>query len=67
MEQAGCRRAQDAVDAGAAFLEGFEDDGAPGEVEALGCERQGLGEAAAGVEEHEGEGSDLARGFVWPR
>jgi hypothetical protein len=52
------------VNAGAALLEGLEHDRAPGEVEALWCERQGLGDPAAGIGEHQAEGAHLAPGVV---
>ncbi len=50
------------VNTPAAFLEGFEDDGLAGEIEALGRECQRFGDTAAGVMQNEAKGAHLARG-----
>ena len=52
------------VDSGAALLESLEHDRLPGEVEAPGRECQRLGDAAAGVGQHQAEGADLALGVA---
>ena len=45
------------VDAAAALLEGLQDDGLAGQIDAGGRERQGLGDPAAGVMQDEAEGA----------
>lgn len=45
----------------AAFLEGLEDDGPAGEVEALECQRQAFGNPAARIMQDEAEGPHFAR------
>jgi hypothetical protein len=49
-----------AIDAGAALLEALEDQGAGGEIDPIGGERQRLGQPAAGIGQGHAEGAYLA-------
>jgi len=60
--QATVRHRHGPVHAATALLEGFEDDGLAGEIDAAGRERQGLADAAARIVQDQAEGADLARG-----
>ena len=62
VQEAG-RRRHGPVDALTALLEGFDNDGLPGQVDPLRRERQGLGDAAAGIVQHGAEGAHRALGL----
>jgi hypothetical protein len=58
------RHRHGAMDAAAAFLEALEQQQATGQVDAVGSERQGLGEAAAAIGEGHAEGARFAVGTL---
>ena len=58
----GWRHRHGAVDAAAAFLEALEQQQSTGQVDAVGGEGQGLGEAAAAIGEGHAEGAGFAVG-----